>query len=460
MKIVVLSPPFYSHFQPLSALAVALRDTGAVTYLGCSRAFEGEVANLGLRFCEININRNANTGQASSTRQAERERRRLQEFLDATRAGPVATLRAQNRHRLDDMLANPEELIDRIRELNRELEPDLWIVDQLSYGVTLALLAHGLRFVTFCPPHPLSVPPRNVVYSVPPQWPSVVSVASDELITLQAEALALEREFTARFNMLLEPFGRRVENAFRAASAELVVHNYPELPEYRDLGSGGPSAGASAGARRLFCGYCFKPPSSAAVGAWGDAGPAGGKAAVGAWGDAAVERSVPPRRIVVALGTFLAARDDVLITLGESLRALYPEATLAIGAGEHAEALRERIAPPTIIEPFLPQRELLREAELFVHHGGVSSLTEALYYGVPMIVMPFSSDQFNVAADLERHGFGAVLNPNAVSEAGVRDAVTLARSSSAVAALGELSRQVRERGPAYAAEAVLQLLRL
>ncbi len=450
MKIVVLSPPFYSHFQPLSALAVALRDAGAVTYLGCSLAFEGEVANRGLRFCEININRNANTGQASSTRQAERERRRLQEFLDATRAGPVATLRAQNRHRLDDMLANPEELIDRIQELNRELEPDLWIVDQLSYGVTLALLAHGLRFVTFCPPHPLSVPPRNMVYSVPPRWPSVFSVASDELIMLQAGALELEREFTARFNILLEPFGRRVENAFRAASAELVVHNYPELTEYRDLGSGGPRAGASAGARRLFCGYCFEPPSGAATGAWGDAGPALGKAAV--------EGRVPPRRIVVALGTFLAARDDVLITLGESLRALYPEATLAIGAGEHAEALRERIAPRTIIEPFLPQRELLREAELFVHHGGVSSLTEALYYGVPMIVMPFSSDQFNVAADLERHGFGAVLNPNAISEAGVRDAVTLARSSSAVAALGELSRQVRERGPAYAAEAVLRLL--
>ena len=460
MRIVVLSPPFFSHFFPLATLASALRDAGAETYLGCSEAFESEVRLRGLQFCEININRNANTGQASSTQQAERERKRLQEFLDATKRGPIETLRAQNRHRLADMLANPEELLERIQELDASLRPDLWVVDQLSYGATLALIAHGLRFVTFCPPHPLSIPPSEVLYSVPPRWPSVFSVEREQIAVLEKEALTLEQDFTDRFNGLLEPFGRRVESAFRSASPELILHNYPELPEYRELNSSGREHGsARRQARRLYCGYSFSPGSPEAPEEPRSSEAFEASETNGVWGETARGHADSPRRIVVALGTFLAARDDVLTALATGLRTLFPDATLAIGAGEHAERLRGQVPPPAIVDSFIPQRELLQEAELFVHHGGVSSLTEGLYYRVPTIVMPFSSDQFNVAADLERHGFGAVLNPNHITEAGLKEAVEGARSKSALSALAVLSRQVRGRGPAYAADAILELLK-
>ena len=64
---------------------------------------------------------------------------------------------------------------------------------------------------------------------------------------------------------------------------------------------------------------------------------------------------------------------------------------------------------------FLPQVRLLDRAALAVTHGGNNSVTEAVTAGVPMLVLPFSTDQFAGAAALERHGFGVALDPNAAS---------------------------------------------
>lgn len=430
MNVIILSPPFYSHFRPLLALAAALKRGGADPCIACTTAFEPEIRAAGMRFRELRINRNANTGRAAATVQEHAERQRLEEFLQATRNGPIETLRTQNRHRPADMLANPEELLQRVATLAAQERPDLWVVDQLSYGATLALIAHGLRFVTFCPPHPLSIPPADRLYSVPRSFPSPFTVSNDALATLESEAGELDRQFTQRFNQLLAPFGRRVERAFGAASPELVIHNYPDIVPAR----------WHHGGRRVFCGSCFEPGEAAAP-----------------QPQPRAEHSPTLKRVVIALGTFLSARVDVLQAAGTAIRALCPEAVIAIGAGDHAEQLRREVGEPATIEPFIDQHRLLRDADLFIHHGGVNSLTEALYYGVPMVVMPFSSDQFNVAADVEDACFGAVLDPNTISGQAMQRAVSRARSEATRAALSRLSRQVRSRGPVYAARAILTL---
>ena len=61
---------------------------------------------------------------------------------------------------------------------------------------------------------------------------------------------------------------------------------------------------------------------------------------------------------------------------------------------------------------FLPQVRLLGHAAAAVTHGGNNSVTEAMTAGVPLVVLPFSTDQFAGAAALERFGGAVALAPN------------------------------------------------
>ncbi len=54
------------------------------------------------------------------------------------------------------------------------------------------------------------------------------------------------------------------------------------------------------------------------------------------------------------------------------------------------------------VRPHIPQVAILERAAAFVTHGGNNSVTEAAALGVPMLVMPFSTDQFDGAAARSR----------------------------------------------------------
>ena len=75
------------------------------------------------------------------------------------------------------------------------------------------------------------------------------------------------------------------------------------------------------------------------------------------------------------------------------------------------------------MRPFLPQVAVLRRAAVLVTHGGNNSVTEALTAGVPMVVLPFSTDQFAGAAAIEAAGLGVACDPNLVTAADVGAAV-------------------------------------
>ena len=92
--------------------------------------------------------------------------------------------------------------------------------------------------------------------------------------------------------------------------------------------------------------------------------------------------------------------------------------------------------------------------DLVIFHGGCNTLTEAMYYGKGMIVLPFSSDQFNIAYDLEEENLAAVLDPNHFNEKDLGRAFKHVENSSKEKLL-KYSKISQERGSDFVVRKIL-----
>lgn len=70
-----------------------------------------------------------------------------------------------------------------------------------------------------------------------------------------------------------------------------------------------------------------------------------------------------------------------------------------------------------------PQAEVIKQADVVVHHGGSGTMLTALAEGVPQVVLPRGADQFSNAKALVE--VGAAVRPDAVSAEAVADCVRL-----------------------------------
>jgi MGT family glycosyltransferase len=82
------------------------------------------------------------------------------------------------------------------------------------------------------------------------------------------------------------------------------------------------------------------------------------------------------------------------------------------------------ILPPNfIVRNYVPQLEILKLADAFISHGGLNSVSEALYYGVPVAAIPMANDQPVVASRLEALGAGMKLRMDEITPQILRDTV-------------------------------------
>jgi MGT family glycosyltransferase len=69
----------------------------------------------------------------------------------------------------------------------------------------------------------------------------------------------------------------------------------------------------------------------------------------------------------------------------------------------------ESVPDNVYLDSWFPQPAVLRECQLFIHHGGNNSFCEALYFGLPSIVIPYCWDGHDNARRAEETGVGRYL---------------------------------------------------
>lgn len=229
------------------------------------------------------------------------------------------------------------------------------------------------------------------------------------------------------------------ERAFALCSPHAVVFNYPALPWL---------PAAPAGPVAIYTGHCTPQPAGLDD----------------AW-RARVARLTSGGRplVLIAFGTFLSARHDVLRTVTRAVLE-YTDTSVVVAAGNRVDDLtadlRAAAAPSgrLHVADSVPQQELLAHADLMVHHGDNNSFTECLAAGVPALVLPFSSDRFAIAYDLERAALGLSYDPNSVDVEAVggalRDLLAGARGAHAAR-----NAEVLAAGPRLAASRLLDVMR-
>lgn len=423
--IIILSPPFYSHFMPLLELAEGLNNLDLKVTMACSLEFRSKIEDRGLLFREININRNRNTGIAEATEQESSEKIRLAEFFNATRRGPAATLITQLNHRRADTFSDPEELLEAIRNTDKLLKPDCWIVDLLSYAATLCLHSLGLDYVTFCPPHPASIPEKGMPYNIPPNWPQGLVPTEDDLLSLKEVSRKTSEVFTTAFNNFIskyEPSAPLVEDAFSLVSDRAVMYLYPDF-------YGNENIDEKPG--RIYLGSSFREeyPDSE-------------------WKEIL---STGRKKYLISFGTFLSERVDVIEEMIDGILAYDSDALVIVAAGRHVGELTGYAEDQVLVRDFVPQKAIISQVDLVIHHGGCNTFTESLYYGKPMVILPFSSDQFNIAYDAETLGLGVVLDPNGLDKVMIGEALDQAFNSLSQDSLTYWSQVLKSRGAEYGA---------
>jgi MGT family glycosyltransferase len=85
---------------------------------------------------------------------------------------------------------------------------------------------------------------------------------------------------------------------------------------------------------------------------------------------------------------------------------------VVLSIGTRTDPLQVGTIPSNfIVQPFVPQLQLLQRAALFITHSGMNSVSEGLWAGVPLLMLPQAADQHSIAQRVQRLGAGKLLPP-------------------------------------------------
>ena len=395
MTLLVISPDYASHLYPLATLATAWRDAGERVVVATGPATDALVTSFGYEREHLQLGRGSNPGVIRAEEQPAGEDDSLRGFFEATRLGAVETLAYQARARGDDLLWNAVGVARAVHDVVDRVCPDTVIVDHLAFGARLGLASRATSHADVVLGHPSALTVGDEVYGYPPAWPRAFAPGPDALAELRRLSEQVRDDFTAQWNTALaqlSPGASPSLDAF-AETGDVLMLNYPE--ELHD-----PHR-TSLLPRHTFLGSAVRAePPDEQVEEW-------------------LGRSDEPI-VYVSLGSFLSARSDLLATIVEALRPL--DVRVALAHGSTPRAVLGALPESWLVREMLPQVTLLGHASVAVSHGGNNSVTESLTAGVPLLLLPLSTDQFAGAAAVEEQRLGEVLDPNRADAAEIRSA--------------------------------------
>src|SRR6476469_4509907 len=151
--------------------------------------------------------------------------------------------------------------------------------------------------------------------------------------------------------------------------------------------------------------------------------------------------SGPRPRVYATLGTiFNKASGDLFERLVAGLGGLDADVLVTIGRDLDPAALGPQPAHVRI-ERFVPQAEVLGDADLVVSHGGSGSLMAARAHGLPSVLLPLGADQPHNALRAGELGVATMLDPVTAGPEEIREA---ARAALADEAMAERCREVAD----------------
>ena len=127
--------------------------------------------------------------------------------------------------------------------------------------------------------------------------------------------------------------------------------------------------------------------------------------------------------VYISMGTILNKNLEFYKLCFDALKDQPVNVVLSSGKYTDITSIKEMIPDNFIVKPYVDQIEILQHADVFVTHAGMNSVSEALYFDVPLVMIPMTSDQPFVAGRVKELGAGMVLDQHHLSPIQLQDAI-------------------------------------
>lgn len=120
------------------------------------------------------------------------------------------------------------------------------------------------------------------------------------------------------------------------------------------------------------------------------------------------------KKVYMSLGSQVYYYPELFKSVAEALKNLNVQLIFSVSE-LYNENFEKNFPDDSIILPYVPQLDVLKEVDIMVSHGGANSVLECLSKGIPMALLPLCNDQFLQAKFINRAKTGIVLdayNPN------------------------------------------------